>query len=59
MMILFSGFTCPPNIYFKFITKCGDYYKVRQNVLARLRIDMARFWGWDELSEGAVEMVAE
>ena len=26
-----SGFTCPPTIYFKFITKCDKcYYKVRQ-----------------------------
>ena len=26
-----SGFTCPPTIYFKFITKCNKcYYKVRQ-----------------------------
>ena len=31
MMTLITGFTCPPTIYFKFITKCdkGDY-KVRQ-----------------------------
>ena len=26
-----SGFTCPPTVYFKFITKCDKcYYKVRQ-----------------------------
>ena len=26
-----TGFTCPPTIYFKFITKCDKcYYKVRQ-----------------------------
>ena len=31
MMTLITGFTCPPTIYFKFITKCGKcYYKVRQ-----------------------------
>ena len=34
------GFTCPPSIHFKFITKCDnfitkcdDYYKVRQNTV--------------------------
>ena len=32
MMTLITGFTCPPTIYFKFITKCDDYYKVRQNI---------------------------
>ena len=31
MMILIIGFTCPPTIHFKFITKCDKcYYKVRQ-----------------------------
>ena len=31
MMTLITGFTCPPTIYFKFITKCDKcYYKVRQ-----------------------------
>ena len=31
MMTLITGFTCPPTIYFKFITKCGKcYYKLRQ-----------------------------
>ena len=39
MMTLITGFTCPPTIYFKFITKCDSffitkcdkcYYKVRQ-----------------------------
>ena len=31
MMILIIGFTCPPTIYFKFITKCGKcYYKMRE-----------------------------
>ena len=31
MMTLFTGFTCPATIYFKFITKCDKcYYKVRQ-----------------------------
>ena len=30
-MTLITGFTCPPTIYFKFITKCDKcYYKVRQ-----------------------------
>ena len=31
MMILIIGFTCPPTIHFKFITKCDKwYYKVRE-----------------------------
>ena len=31
MMTLIIGFTCPPTIYFKFITKCDKcHYKVRQ-----------------------------
>ena len=31
MMTLTSGFTCPPTIYFKIITKCDKcYYKTRQ-----------------------------
>ena len=31
MMTLITWFTCPPTIYFKFITKCDKcYYKVRQ-----------------------------
>ena len=31
MMTLITGFTCPPTMYFKFITKCDKcYYKVRQ-----------------------------
>ena len=30
-MTLITVFTCPPTIYFKFITKCDKYYyKVRQ-----------------------------
>ena len=42
MMTLITGFTCPPTIYFKFITKCDSffitkcdkcYYKVRQVLL--------------------------
>ena len=34
MMTLITGFTCPPTIYFKFITKCDKcYYKVRQVLL--------------------------
>ena len=34
MMILINGFTCPPNIHFKFVTKCDKcYYKVRQLIL--------------------------
>ena len=38
MMTLITGFTCPPTIYFKFITKCDKcYYKVRQ-VLQRVTI---------------------
>ena len=33
LMILIIGFTCPPTIHFKFITKCNSLfcYKVRQN----------------------------
>ena len=35
MMILVIGFTCPPSIHFKFITKCDSlfYYNVRQLLL--------------------------
>ena len=34
MMILIIGYTCPPTIHFKFITKCDNcYYKVRQLIL--------------------------
>ena len=34
MMILIIGFTCPPTIHFKFITKYDNcYYKVRQLIL--------------------------
>lgn len=33
MMILIIGFTCPPTIYFKFITK---YYKVLQSTTLQL-----------------------
>ena len=30
-MIPIIGFTCPPTVHFKFITKCDNcYYKVRQ-----------------------------
>ena len=30
-MIPIIGFTCPPTVHFKFITKCDKcYYKVRQ-----------------------------
>ena len=33
-MILIIGFTCPPIIHFKFITKCDKwFYKVRQVLL--------------------------
>ena len=39
VMILIIGFTCPPTIHFKFITKCDNFitkydrnYKVRQNI---------------------------
>ena len=33
-MILIIGFTCPPTMHFKFITKCNKRsYKVRQLVL--------------------------
>ena len=44
MMILITGFTCPPTIYFKFITKCTSvitkcdsffYYKVRWSVVTK------------------------
>ena len=32
-----SGFTCPPTIYFKFITKCDSffYYKLRWSVITK------------------------
>ena len=40
MTILIIGFTCPPTVYLKFITKCDifikkcdRYYKVGQNTL--------------------------
>ena len=34
MMALITGFSCPPTIYFKFITKCDKcYYNVRQVLL--------------------------
>ena len=35
MMTLITGFTCPPTIYFKFITKCDSffYYKVLQSAM--------------------------
>ena len=33
-MILIIGFTCPPTMHFKFITKCNKCsYKVRQLIL--------------------------
>ena len=33
---LITGFTCPPTIYFKFITKCDKcYYRVRQLFLSQ------------------------
>ena len=37
MMTLITGFTCPPTIYFKFITKCDSYfyYKVRWSVITK------------------------
>ena len=39
MMTLITGFTCPPTIYFKFITKCDKcYYKVRQLFLLQSAI---------------------
>ena len=38
MMTLITGFTCPPTIYFKFITKCDKcYYKVRQLFYYKVR----------------------
>ena len=38
MMELITGFTCPPTIYFKFITKCDKcYYKVRQLFYYKVR----------------------
>ena len=39
MMTLITGFTCPPTIYFKFITKCDSffYYKVRQLFYYKVR----------------------
>ena len=37
-MTLITGFTCPPTIYFKFITKCDKcYYKVRQLFYYKVR----------------------
>ena len=36
MTILITGLTCPSTIHFKFITKCDDYYKMRQNILVSL-----------------------
>ena len=36
MMTLITRFTCPPTIYFKFITKCDKcYYKVRWSVITK------------------------
>ena len=37
MLTLITGFTCPPTIYFKFITKCDSYfyYKVRWSVITK------------------------
>ena len=37
MMTHITGFTCPPTIYFKFITKCDSvcYYKVRWSVITK------------------------
>ena len=37
MMTLITGFTCPPSIYFKFITKCDSffYYEVRWPVITK------------------------
>ena len=34
---LITGFTCPPTIYFKFITKCDSffYYKLRWSVITK------------------------
>ena len=39
MMIFIIGFTCPPTIHFKFITKCNSlfYYKVRQLFYYKVR----------------------
>ena len=38
MMTLITGFTCPPTIYFRFITKCDKcYYKVRQLFYYKVR----------------------
>ena len=39
MMTLITGFTCPPTIYFKFITKCDSffYYKVRELFYYKVR----------------------
>ena len=36
-MTLITGFTCPPTIYFKFITKCDSFfnYKVRWSVITK------------------------
>ena len=36
-MIVISGFTCPPTIHFKFITKCDGlfHYKVLWSVITK------------------------
>ena len=33
MMTLITGFTCPPTIYFKFITKCDSFVTKMRQVL--------------------------
>ena len=38
LILLIVGFTCPPTVHFKFITKCGKFcYKLRQLVYYKMR----------------------
>ena len=38
LILLIVGFTCPPTMHFKFITKCGKCcYKLRQLVYNKVR----------------------
>ena len=38
LILLIVGFTCPPTVYFTFITKCGKCcYKLRQLVTSLLQ----------------------
>ena len=48
MMTLIIGFTCPPTIHFKFITKCDSlfYYKVRWSVITKCDNLIAKCERW-------------